>query len=125
MIKTIDEALGYLLRDPQSVEAEAGRVLLAEIHERGSEIEIWKRRAELAIAGPQPLTAAQIAYGRDVVAPRIIDAQVVERLAKQLYWAQMTALLPPSVWPQRGWDTLTEDQREGWRVAVAAREPGP
>jgi hypothetical protein len=44
----VDQALGYLLRDPQSVEAEAGRVLCDEILSRGQEVQDIK--TQLAIA---------------------------------------------------------------------------
>lgn len=42
MIKTIDEALGYLLRDPQSVEAEAGRVIGYELKRLREELVLSK-----------------------------------------------------------------------------------
>lgn len=95
--------------------------LAAEVRRLRSERDVWQRRSETVINGSQPLTTEQVAYGRDVVAPRI-NTQVIERLAEQLYLAQMTALIPSSAWPQRGWNTLTEDQREGWRVVVAAAQ---
>jgi hypothetical protein len=49
------------------------RVLAAEAEAERlrADVAMWQQRAEVAIAGPQPLTDEQIARGRNVVAPRI------------------------------------------------------
>jgi hypothetical protein len=43
----------------------------------------WRARAELAVTPPKPLTEEQIAYGRDVVAPRIESEAVKAEVLKE------------------------------------------
>lgn len=45
---TLDEAIGYLLRDAKSVEAEAARAILDEMSSRGDRIEYLRKRLDRA-----------------------------------------------------------------------------
>lgn len=64
-----DQALGYLLRDPQSVEAEAGRALCTEMQTLGQEVAELRER----LARKEPR------HGSCVDLPSYLDMQAQAR----------------------------------------------
>lgn len=80
----IDQALGYLLRDPQSVEAEAGRVLNAEILARGQEVAQLRER--LARKEPPHGSSVDMASYFDMQAQACALADAIGCVQALLAW---------------------------------------
>lgn len=86
----IDQAVGYLVRDPASVEAEAARVLLHEITSRGQETAAARtevRRLRELLARVDVLANRWRSFG--IIGPRRSDTEETQR---RMY-ADLAALL--------------------------------
>lgn len=76
---TVDQAIGYLVRDPSSVEAEAARVLLHEITSRSEAGAVLTMRNAQLEAGLIAILHAWDQYERNAI-DAIDLATVIERV---------------------------------------------